>query len=77
MHGSRVREADVFGQHGEDGVMYIRFLRVCFMMCLVMMVVGCAIILPINFTANDDDRSQRRASSNPPLLPTHGSFRVC
>lgn len=55
-----VREADVFSQHGEDGVMYIRFLRVCFMMCLVMMVVGCAIILPINFTANDDDRSQRQ-----------------
>jgi len=45
---------DIFTKHvGMDGVMYLKFLKYSMYLCIVMAVLGNAIITPINFTGGN------------------------
>jgi hypothetical protein len=36
--------------HGADALTYVRFLRMCFLCCLVTTIISCSILLPLNLS---------------------------
>lgn len=72
----QTKEAALMQQIGMDATVFLRFIRMLRNMFLVLAILGCGIIAPINITNYKDFSASNQDSSKPDAKPTEASWIV-